>query len=287
MNAAPAPPLRSWLYVPAHRPDLVEKALAGDADAVVVDLEDGVPAARKQEARAVASELLATPSAKPVWVRLNAASSEQFEADAVAVGLPGLAGVRLPKAESSEQITQVAARLSGAGLEPHMQCLIESALGLERVDELARHPAVVGIGLGEADLQADLGVTSPEGLLYARSRCVVAARAAGLAPPVQSVFTNVRDTAGLRASCLEGRGLGFFGRSAIHPEQVAVINEVFTPTGDEVERARGLVDALRQAEEGGAGALALPDGRFVDRAVVESARRTLALAERLEAGARQ
>jgi citrate lyase subunit beta/citryl-CoA lyase len=160
-------------------------------------------------------------------------------------------------------------------------------VGVERAHDLARHPAVVAIGLGEADLQADLGASSPQALLYARSRCVIAARAAGLPPPVQSVFTNVRDIAGLRASCLEGRGLGFLGRSAIHPTQVTVINEVFTPSGDEVASARELLAMLRDAEDGGAGALTLPDGRFVDRAVAETARRTLALAARLEAGTRR
>ena len=126
-----------------------------------------------------------------------------------------------------------------------------------------------------------LGAEGDEGLLYARSRCVATARAAGLPAPVQSVFTHVGDEEGLRRTTELGRRLGFFGRSAIHPSQLPVIHEVFTPTSEEVERARALVEALAEAEDRGVGAIALPDGRFVDPAVAEASRRTLALADRL------
>ena len=278
-------PLRSYLYVPGTRPELAEKAYASEADAVVLDLEDAVALDRKAEARAAVAELLAAGPPKPTWVRLNAATSEYLEADLDALAYPSLAGVRLPKVESAVQVSAVAARLERARSQARIQCLLESALGVERAFEIASAaPAVAGIGLGEADLAADLGTWGADGLLYARSRCVVAARAAGLAPPLQSVFTNVSDEEALRASCVEGRRYGFFGRSAIHPRQAIIINEVFSPSEAEVGEARDLIDRLREAEEGGTGAFALPDGGFVDRAVVESAQRTVALAERLGAG---
>jgi citrate lyase subunit beta/citryl-CoA lyase len=214
-----------------------------------------------------------------VLVRINAESSGLAEEDLVAVAGPWLAGVRLPKVESPEWLRAVAMRLDRLGCAAGIHVLIESALGLERVHELARaHARVARLGLGEADLSADLGVTDPAGLLYARSRLVVASRAAGLPAPVQSVYAHVRDLDGLRRSTEEGRGMGFFGRSVIHPAQVPVVNEVFTPSEEEVRWARELVAALDEAEAGGTGALALADGRFVDRAVVEAARRTLALA---------
>jgi citrate lyase subunit beta/citryl-CoA lyase len=268
-------PIRSWLYVPGHRPALGVKALEGEADAVVIDLEDAVPAADKDAARAEAARLLGDDSLRPAWVRVNPPASGGLEDDLVAIASPGLAGVRLPKAESSEQLDEVARLLGGAA---PVHCLIESALALERAYELASHPAVTGIGLGEADLKADLGVEGDDGLLYARSRCVAAAAAAGLDPPAQSVFTDLGDVDGLRSSTQLGRRLGFFGRSAIHPTQLGPIHEVFTPTRDEIDHARELVDALAN---GDASALTLPDGRFVDPAVAESSRRTLALAERL------
>ena len=136
------------------------------------------------------------------------------------------------------------------------------------------------MSLGEADLAADLGVRDDAGLLYARSRLVVATRAAGLPGPVQSVYTNVRDEEGLRRSTEEGKNQGFVGRSAIHPNQLSTINEVFTPTEREVAEAENLLTRLEESAGTGTGAFALEDGRFVDEAVVGSARLTLALARR-------
>jgi citrate lyase subunit beta / citryl-CoA lyase len=171
----------------------------------------------------------------------------------------------------------VAETLEVLGSGARIQCLIESALGLEHAFEIATsHERVAGISLGEADLSADLGVGDEMGLLYARSRIVSAARAAALPYPVQSVYTNVHDLDGLRRSTEAGKHLGFVGRSTIHPSQVPVVNEVFTPTEKEVSEAQRLLDRLGSEE----GAFVLEDGRFVDRAVVESARLTLALARR-------
>ncbi|MEO3840839.1 aldolase/citrate lyase family protein [Streptomyces sp. B22F1] len=160
---------------------------------------------------------------------------------------------------------------------PPLYPLLESALGIERAYEIAAaHPAVRGIALGEADLRAELGVADDAGLAWPRSRAVVAARAAGLAPPAQSVYPDVADLEGLARSCAAGRALGFLGRTAIHPRQLPVIERAFLPAPREVERAEEIVAAAAAD----AGALALPDGRFVDAAVVAEARRTLRLARR-------
>ncbi|MFF0724502.1 HpcH/HpaI aldolase/citrate lyase family protein [Streptomyces sp. NPDC004134] len=166
---------------------------------------------------------------------------------------------------------------AATGGVPPLYPLLESALGIERAYEIAAaHPAVRGIALGEADLRAELGVADDAGLAWPRSRAVVAARAAGLAPPAQSVYPDVADLDGLARSCAAGRALGFLGRTAIHPRQLPVIEKAFLPTPQEVERA-GEIVAAAAAD---AGALALPDGRFVDAAVVAEARRTLRLARR-------
>ncbi|MDX3373963.1 aldolase/citrate lyase family protein [Streptomyces sp. ME02-6991-2A] len=266
------PPL-TWLYVPGDRQEVVAKALGCGADVVIVDLEDAVAPDRKEYARAATAELLAdpvtaAPDAVPVHVRVH--GEDDIRA---LMGLPGLSGLRLPKITHAVSVHHVAAVAPGVPLYP----LLESALAMEHAYSIASaDPAVRGIALGEADLRADLGVREDRGLDWSRSRLVVAARAAALPPPAQSVFPDVRDLDGLWASCVRGRGLGLLGRAAIHPRQLEVIERAFRPTDREIEAAEEIIAA--SAVE--AGALALPDGRFVDAAVVASARRTLAIAGR-------
>ena len=281
----PETPIRSYLYVPGNDQHRIEKALATDADAVILDLEDAVAPNRKEEARKVVVEMLHAKPTKPVFVRLNAPGSDFVEQDIGAVAGVNLTGVRLPKTESAEDVLSVASMLEGSGDDIKIQCLVESALGLESAFEIARaHESVIGMSIGEADLAADLGVRESSHLAYARSRIVAAARAASLPHPVQSVYTDVRNTEGLRQSTEEGKSMGFIGRSAIHPAQIAIINEVFTPTSEEVEEAEELLDRLDKESASGTGSFLLDGGRFVDRAVVESARLTLSLAHQEKEG---
>lgn len=268
-----APPL-TWLYAPRDRPRVVAKALAAGADVVVVDLEDAVAPDRKRYAREATAELLGEPQPVPVHVRVNALDGPLAAADLAALAqLPGLSGLRLPKVTSPEQITGVATATGG----PPLYALLETALGVERAYPIAAaHPSLRGIALGEADLRADLGVRGDTGLDWSRSRVVVAARAAGLAPPSQTVHPDTRDLEGLAASCAHGRALGFLGRAAIHPRQLPIIERAYLPTDRELEEAETIVKAATAQP----GALALPDGRFVDAAVVATAQRTLSLARR-------
>jgi len=266
----------TWLYVPGDRPERVAKALASDADVVILDLEDAVSPGAKQAARATAAEVGASAE-RPLQVRVNAAGSP-WAADDLAVvrELPSQVGVRLPKCADSVLVAAVAERVG----ERQVHLLIESALGVETAYDLARcHPRVASVGLGEADLRADLGATSDGGLLWARSRLVNAAAAAGLAPPSMSVFPDVRDLDGLARSSAHGRSLGFLGRAAIHPAQLPVIRAAFLPSEQELELARTVLTAAEEGEASGHGAVALPDGRFVDEAVVRQARRTLSLSD--------
>jgi citrate lyase subunit beta / citryl-CoA lyase len=273
--------IRSYLYVPGDDLRRIEKALATGADAVIIDLEDAVAPGRKEEARTNAAEVLGSEPARPTFVRVNAPGSELAARDIDAVAGLHLSGLRLPKVELLESVRLVAETLEELRIEAGIQCLIESALGLELAFEIARsHERVSGISIGEADLAADLGVRDEAGLLYARSRIVSASRAAGLPGPIQSVYTRVNDLDGLRRSTEEGKNMGFVGRSAIHPSQVPIINEVFTPTEEELDEAQELLDRLEGEAGSGTGAFVLEDGRFVDRAVVESARRTLAWRDR-------
>jgi citrate lyase subunit beta/citryl-CoA lyase len=264
----------TWLYVPGDRPHVVAKALTSGADVVVVDLEDAVAADRKAYARTATADLLEDPPAVPVHVRVNALEGPWGEQDLAALApAPGLSGLRLPKITSPAEVHHAARRAAGADL----YALLETALAVEQAYAIAgAHPNLRGIALGEADLQADLGVRGDTGLDWPRSRVVVAARAAGLPPPPQSVHADTRDLDGLAASCAHGRALGFLGRAAIHPRQLAVIERAYLPTGAEIEQAETVLKAAATEQ----GAQALPDGRFIDAAVVTAAQRTLSLARR-------
>ncbi len=277
-----APPL-TWLYVPGDRPERFAKALASQADVVIVDLEDAVAPGHKDAARENARVLLASATPKPVTVRINDVRSRWGAADlALLRDVANLAGIRVPKVESAEDVRAVRAGLGSRDVPLH--CLIESARGVEAAFAIAgADPTVAGIGLGEADLSSDLGVSDEDGLLWARSRIVVAARAAGLPAPAMSVYTKIDDPEGLAASCRRGRALGFIGRAAIHPRQLSVIVECFTPTEAEAGAARALLDALAVATTAESGVVVLPNGQFVDRAMVEGAERVIALSERASA----
>ncbi|MGW5355399.1 HpcH/HpaI aldolase/citrate lyase family protein [Streptomyces sp. NPDC004031] len=271
----------TWLYAPGDRPEVVAKALRSGADVVLVDLEDAVPPDRKEYARAATAELLAEPAhgRPPVHVRVNALDGPLAGPDLAALaGLPGLGGLRLPKVGTPGDVAEVVRAVRAAGADvPPLYPLLESALGVENAFAVARaDPAVRGIALGEADLRADLGLTGEEALTWPRVRTVVAARAAGLAPPAQSVHPDVRDLAGLGESCRRGRALGFLGRAAIHPRQLPVIERAYAPSAQEVAAAHEILAASAASP----GAVALPDGRFVDPAVVAVAHRTLLLSTR-------
>jgi citrate lyase subunit beta / citryl-CoA lyase len=254
-----APPL-TWLYVPGDRPDRVEKAIASRAHAVIVDLEDGVAPAAKEEARANLVDLLGPRRDKPVFVRVNAGSAADIEL----VAQLDVAGVIVPKVERPEDVP----------VDVRGHALIESPLGLEAAFAIASLPQVHGLSLGESDLRSQTGALEV-GLDWARGRIVNAAVAAGLPRPPQSVYPHVRDLEGLARSCRRGRALGHLGRAAIHPDQLPVIEEAYLPTRAEVDAARATIE---QVESAGAGTLA--GGAFVDEAMLGAARQVVELAAR-------
>ena len=250
------PPL-TWLYVPADRPDRVEKAIASAAHAVIVDLEDGVAQSAKVEARANLPGLLAERRDKPVFVRISGLG------DLDLVASLAIEGVIVPKVDGPDDVPDVP-----------INALIESARGLEAAFEIASHPNVRGIALGEADLRSQTGARE-EGLDWARGRIVNAAVAAGLPRPPQSTYPHIRDLDGLARSCRRGRALGHLGRAAIHPDQLAVIERAYLPTNAEIEQARATVERL---DADGVGTI--EGGTFVDAAMLGAAQQVLAVAER-------
>jgi citrate lyase subunit beta / citryl-CoA lyase len=274
-------PLVDPLFVPADRPDRVEKAMKLGVDAVIVDLEDAVAPAAKAAARAALAELLAMVGPAPgcaVLVRVNGRQPDLLEADVAGLEgcWPAVAGVVVPKAESADDVRSVGARLPpGLPLLP----IIESALGVEQAPAIATAtPQVATLVFGPADLSAELGVVpsadGPE-LLYARSRVVLACALARIARPVDGPWLVLGDEAGLEASAAQSRRLGFGGKAAIHPAQLPAIRAAFAPTADEVGWARRVVAAFDAAEAGGVGAVRLDDGTFIDAPVAARARSIL------------
>lgn len=271
-------PLTTLLYVPADRPDRIEKALASSADIVAVDLEDAVAPERKEKARKNVLDLLRGDSrGRHIQVRINPRGSDWHESDLDCIAHlgPDIA-IRLPKTIAVEDVQTVRRRAGDRAIH----ALIESALGVERAFEIASS-GVESIGLGEADLRSCLGLPAgargDDGLTWARARIVNAAAAAGLDPPLMSVYTRLKDDEGLRRSSEYGRSLGFLGRTAIHPAQLETIRAAFRPSMDELEAAKVTLARLDGARVDGAGTVVLSDGSFLDVAMIKSAQRAVAL----------
>ncbi|WP_409073167.1 HpcH/HpaI aldolase/citrate lyase family protein [Micromonospora chalcea] len=277
---------RSYLYVPGDRADLLDKAAGRGADALVLDLEDAVTPARKAHARETVAGYLgaAAPAGPELWVRIN---SDQVASD-VEVLSPAAAGVWVPKAEPEllaevdAALARVQRRIGPDAPAFRVVALIETARGVLTAPRVAEAPRVLRLGLGEADLAGELGLQpGPERAEFApiRSQVVVASAAAGITPPVGPVETTLRDPERLELTTRALLRQGFRARSAIHPGQIATINEVFTPTEAEVASARAVLEALERAERGGSGVATDADGRLLDRAVVRAAAEVVRRAE--------
>ncbi len=267
--------LRSWLFAPGHNERILSKAFEVGADVVLLDLEDGVGPTFKDAARKQVVEVLAS---QPAWVRINRPGSPDAERDLEAVAALAL-GIRIPKVEREWDVAWVRQRLAGRNIP--LTASIESAVGVVNATAIARAQGVTSLSFGNIDFGADVGIdaSDPTATLLARSLLVLASRAAGIHAPSDGVFPRFSDDAGLREACAAARRLGFAGKSAIHPRQVPIINEAFTPTPEEVEWARKVVAAY-EASEGTA--TKVGDGEMVDVPVYERAMRILAAWVRLD-----
>ncbi|MDM0076656.1 CoA ester lyase [Variovorax sp. J2P1-59] len=270
--------VRSLLFVPGHQGARFDKACQSGADAIVLDLEDAVPPDRKEEARVQVAQWLAGreegDGAGPlVALRINGVGTPWHAADLALCGHQGVDALMLPKAEDAAVLRTIAASLPAVALLP----LVETARGIDRLDEIAAAPGVQRLVFGTIDFQAELDIEGdgPE-LLYFRSRIVLASRLAGLQPPVDGVSTAIDDPARIEADALQARRFGFGGKLCIHPKQVAVVNQGFLPTSSQIDWARRVIDA--DAASGGAPVTV--DGKMVDRPVVLKAQALLRAADR-------
>lgn len=284
--------LRSLLIMPANRADMLLKAATLGADALVFDLEDSVPLAEKEKARQLAREFIGRlHSRHTLLVRVNALHTGLLEEDLTAVVVAGLHTVRVSKCESAETVRTVDRMLGDLenqrGLPPGKIGIcpgLESAKGLwHAFDILSASTRVNAVMVGTAqdgDLQADLGYQwSAEGteVLYARSRVLIAARAAGVEAVLDGAYSNFRDTEGLKVCCEAARRLGYRGKLVIHPSQIETVNSVFMPSAEEVLYYRRVIAAFEEALARGSAATSV-DGKLVDYAMVETANRVLAWA---------
>ncbi|MBM6589254.1 CoA ester lyase [Brevibacterium sp. RIT 803] len=269
----------TWLYTPASSGGKLDKALHRGADAVIFDLEDAVHVDRKTSARAELVEFLSSVSVLPVsespdssaaisriFVRANALDSPWGVDDLNAIArLPAVEGIRVPKVESLADLSRIESIIS-AGKK--IQILLESPLGLAALEELCRADGSSSVSLGDNDLRAVLNLEGEVVLDQIRIRLVMALAAAGKEAPSGSVYPRIKDLEGLRADSVKLRGMGFFGRTVLHPMQLETVRDAFRPDSEEVDWAHSVVEAADRISAQGSGAVMLSDGQFVDRPFV-------------------
>ena len=290
-------PMRSFLFAPGNHARRVEKALSLDADAVILDLEDAVATAEKRATRDAVIAALARPRRALLYVRVNAVDAEFCYGDLAAIVRPGLDGVILPKVEGAAGLATadwLLAQLEREqGLAPRaidLVPIIETARGLNQIDAiLATGTRVKRVAFGAGDFTLDVNMAWSRGeaeLAYARAKIVTASRAAGIEAPFDTVWVDLADEEGLEASARAALGFGFQGKMCIHPNQIAVVNRVFTPSEAESAFAERVVAAFARAEAEGSAAIQL-DGKFIDYPILYRAQRVLEKVAAIRARERQ
>jgi citrate lyase subunit beta / citryl-CoA lyase len=287
----PVRPRRSALFVPGSNARALEKARTLPADAILVDLEDAVAPAAKEEARrqAVAAVSAGGWGRREVVLRVNGAATPWGAADLAAAARSGAHAVLLPKVSDPEELRAAGRALAAAGAPEAMAlwAMIETPRGVLRVAEVAgATPRLAALVAGTSDLVKDLGARHTPGrleVLASLSLVLLAARVAGLVA-LDGVHLDLEDDAGFEAACRQGRDLGFDGKTLIHPRTIEAANRAFTPEPGEVAQARRIIEAHEQAEARGLGVVVV-DGRLVEGLHVEAARRLVALAEAVAASA--
>jgi citrate lyase subunit beta/citryl-CoA lyase len=290
-------PLRSFLFAPGNHARRVEKALSLEADAVILDLEDAVATAEKRATRDAVIAALVRPRRALLYVRVNAVHTEFCYGDLAAIVRPGLDGIILPKVESAAGLATADWLLTQLEREQELMPrtidlvpIIETARGLNQIDAiLAAGTRVKRIAFGAGDFTLDVNMVwgrDEAELAYARAKIVTASRAAGIEAPFDTVWVDLADEEGLEASARTAFGFGFQGKMCIHPNQIAVVNRVFTPSEAEIAFAERVVAAFARAEAEGSAAIQL-DGKFIDYPILYRAQRVLEKVEAIRARERQ
>lgn len=285
INDSSIRPRRSFIFSPGLKPEMFPKALASGADIVCVELEDGIAPKDKDEARANALKLFETAQADDGVeriVRINSLRDPFGLADVQAIlatDTPPPA-LMLPKVKSPDEIVWLDDLLSERGHDCRLHIIIETNAGLEAVHDIARASGRIdALFFGGVDMAAELRCRNAyEPLLYARSRIVHAAAGAGL-DVIDVPYLDLEDPEGMKREAELVRDLGFSGKGSIHPRQIAILNDVFTPTADEIANARRIIAAFQEADTG----LVVIDGKLIEKPVLRDMNRILAIAERISA----
>lgn len=275
-------PRRSFIFTPSLKPELYPKALASGADIVCVELEDGIAPKDKDAARANMLAMFAQPQANDGverLVRINSPREAFGVADIAAIlgtetPPPGL---MVPKVKSPDEIRMLDDLLTEAGRPTRLQVIIETNAGLEAAFEIARSsPRIDALLFGGVDMAAELRCDlSWETLLYARSRVVHAAAGAGI-DVIDVPYLDLEDPDGMVIAAKQAKALGFSGKGSIHPKQIPALNEVFTPTAEEIEKARMIIKTFEEADSG----LVVINGKLIEKPVLRDMRRIVSIAER-------
>ncbi|PZQ51513.1 MAG: CoA ester lyase [Rhodovulum sulfidophilum] len=277
-------PFRSVLYMPGSRPRALEKARGLAADALILDLEDAVAPSEKERARELVAEAVEAGGygLRRLLVRVNGLDTRWGEDDIARASKAGPHAILVPKVEAPADLHRVAELMAAAGAPAHTRiwAMMETPRGMLNAGAIAAaHPLLEGFVIGTNDLVKDLGAAHTSDrtpLLTSLSLCLLAARAEGLVC-VDGVHNAFQDREGLRAVCVQGRDMGMDGKSLIHPDQIAIANEVFAPSAEDLALATAQVEAFEEAEARGEG-VAVLNGRIVENLHVASARRLLARA---------
>lgn len=282
---------RTMLFAPANDLRKVGKALLLNADGTVLDLEDAVALSEKSNARNALIEALALPRKGDVFIRVNSVQTDFILADLLAAVTEGVKGLVLAKSESAEEIRQVDWLMEKIEKERGITAgslelipFIESANAIVNAFAIASaSPRVSRMFFGGVDYVLDIGTTFSKGgqeIFYARSQLVVASRAAGIEPPIDTVYPDFKDIGGLVADAKTVRQMGFQGKLAIHPGQIEPLNEVFTPTPEEIAWAKKIVDVFDESEARGQAVFQV-DGKMIEYPIANRARRIIALADQI------
>jgi len=289
MISSENPVWRSLLYVPGNNQKFIDKAHQRGADAIIVDLEDSVPATERDAARAMVADSagLVRRGGADVLVRINS-TFDDWPADLDAAVVPGVDALMLTKVESAESVHERVERIEALeaerGLEPggiRLVVLAETPAAIFRLDKIARaHERMVAMGLGGEDFAASVGSEpGPDTLALPKQLVLYAARAAGLSPiGLMGTVADYKDLEAVRAVAITARRYGFDGAACIHPSNVAILNEAFAPSEVEIGEARRIVEAYDEALDRGIGAITV-DGWMIDVPVAERARKVLARAQ--------
>lgn len=280
----------TWFFVPGSNLRNIEKVNTLEADAFIFDLEDAVAISEKQNARENVVKAIQHYQQKNIFVRINSFDSPFFLEDVENVVVEGLSGIVLPKAETSMQLEVLDKLLIEKEKKLNIPigsikivALIESAMGVHHAIELAKFNRVIRLAFGAIDYTLDIQATLTDHrleLLFARSQLVLASRLAQLEGPIDTVYADIYNESGLRKETTLSKELGFKGKLIVHPAQIKIVNEVFTPSKSEVEQARKIIDAAHKAEKQGKGVVNL-DGKMIDLPVIKQAEAILEYYNRL------